>query len=97
MKLRPEVQWFAEEMEKRLRVHDPEKGKKGWKKLNPHHLIDDILSSNDLAFEGGVVNLYDAMCQEEVKKDQIIHAAANVANFAMMIADIYNIQLRKKS
>lgn len=73
--MRESVQWFAEQMEARLKANDH---KGGWER--------DLLS-----------RLFDRLCEEAVELeqaiegnatvDQIAREAADVANFAMMIAD----------
>ena len=78
MELRPEVQWFAEQMELQLRAND---WKDGWQhddQLKLLHRIRQETSElqfclNPEVFGGDAGNT--------------ISEAADVANFAMMIAD----------
>jgi len=72
---RKEVLWFAREMEKRLCQNDH---KGGWRSMSFHWLIERI--------EGEASELKEAV--ERGTAFDIIHEAADVANFAMMIADI---------
>ena len=77
IELRAEVRWFAQQMELQLRAND---WKGGW--------------HND-----GLAPLYGMLCQEthelayaifprcEEEAERIVKEAADVANFAMMIAD----------
>jgi hypothetical protein len=80
--LRNPVLDFAEEMEKKLRKHDGDKA--GWNLENEPHALDDLRLSLrehvfklDLSILGWPYNHYD----------RIISNCADVANFAMMIAD----------
>lgn len=72
---RPEVRWFAGEMEKKLRENDH---KGGWRDTCILHL--------NYRLDLEKVELNDAVRLGEVEK--IISEAADVANFAMMIADL---------
>lgn len=73
--VRPEVQWFAKQMEAKLRANDH---KQHWSKLQRIYLIERLFQEANelwLAIRNG----------EPV--DNIVQEAADVANFAMMIAD----------
>jgi len=74
MKLRSEVQWFAEQMELKLREND-DKG--GWKRCSIEFLLDrlqDEMMELDVSIQRGIPELLVAEC-------------ADVANFCMMLAD----------
>lgn len=79
-KLRPTVQWFAEQMELELRKHDDYRGKKGWRS---HRCTLAYLFGR---LHEEVEELVDAYGKEGVA-DIRIAEAVDVANFAMMIAD----------
>lgn len=74
---REQVKWFANEMENRLKDKDLEKGLVGW---HDCHLLDlfDWLDEK-----------LDALADEldGVSEDRIITLSADIANYAMMIAD----------
>ena len=81
--LRPEVLWFACEMEKKLRENDY---KGGWRECDYSYLFEriwhefkELLSCFDRTDTGETVPTKSAevICEE----------AADIANFAMMIAD----------
>lgn len=77
--LRPEVLWFAREMERQLRKHDEAKGRWGWKSLTfleLYQLLDDEREELSNAFMGAHGSLAE-----------MIHESADLANIAMMIAD----------
>ncbi len=76
LELRPEVQKFAEDMERRLRANEH---KNGWKDC------DDDFLYNELARN---VNLLDFSLAEGITaKHETLRRCANIGNFAMMIAD----------
>jgi hypothetical protein len=77
--LRPEVLWFAQEMERQLRTHDANKGVAGWKTM----LFDELL--NLLQLE--VLELRREYRTYEGSLEGMIHESADVANIAMMVAD----------
>ncbi len=77
MDVRPEVAWFAEQMEKQLRSHDAKKGERGWQRLADGYLDNEL--AGEVAEFRAAIRLGDA--------GEIIHEAADVANLAMMIAD----------
>ncbi len=78
MKLRPVVQRFAEEMERRLRKNDHKGGWDdcGWDYLRTR-LLDELEELNAAWHRP----------QTERAVAQITHEAADLANFAMMVAD----------
>lgn len=77
--MRPEIMWFGEQMEKKLQVHD---GKGGWDTCELYWLLkrlqDEVaeLKTEIDLLNCGMINYQEA-----------INEAADVANFAMMIAD----------
>lgn len=75
IELRTEVQWFAEIMERTLRDNDH---KGGWKGCTDEYLISRLREEVD--------ELIAAMAAKE-PRDVIYKEAADVANFALMIAD----------
>ncbi len=94
MKLRPAVRRFAEDMEKRLKEND---WKGGWRNMTKTDLLDHLWKE----FGELVYAITQIDCQyspitnvgDEFKKvdkeyyEQVVCEAADVANFAMMIAD----------
>lgn len=78
--LRPEVQWFAERMELALRRN---RHKGGWKKEYYTYLFDRL---GEEAKE-----LSASLCEPFPEKT--IYEAVDVANFAMMIADLKKIDM----
>lgn len=94
--MRDEVKWFADRMEQKLRRND---GKGGWKTCNPKYLqkrieeefreMTDCMSAVGTAiFFHGKVS--DAFIEE------FIGECADIANFAMMLADLANNEWNKK-
>ena len=78
LKLRPEVAAFAQLMERNLRASDH---KGGWDDMSNVELLSSIKDEYDeLDRAARVVGIQD-------RKAKITHEAADVANFAMMIAD----------
>jgi hypothetical protein len=79
--LRPAVQRFAEEMEKRLAVHDDDRGADGWKGEDTWWLLDRAKEE--------LTELERSMGHSPSprKYREVIREAADVANFCMMIAD----------
>ena len=79
MRLRPEVQKFAEEMERELRVNEH---KGDWGDCNEEFLISEM--------NRNIVRLIQTIERDNgngLFADTVIRRCANVANFAMMIAD----------
>lgn len=82
MKLRPEVLRFARAMEKKLRANDH---KKHWYWMGSQYLSVRLTQESR--------ELRHAM--KRGNADQILDEAADVANFAMMIADVARIEAEK--
>ena len=77
MILRPEVQAFAEAMEAQLRANDH---KPGWKQDTPSMLgprLEEEVRELQAEVERGIR-----------RPDQILKEAADIGNFAMMVADV---------
>lgn len=74
---RQEVQWFARHMERRLAANDHKGGWQdedvAWLMSRLHEEADELLE----ALRAGFVDL-----------PTVVHEAADVANFALMIADV---------
>lgn len=75
-KLRPAVLWFAEQMQKKLILNDH---KGGWKRCYHRYLFERLKQE--------VSELEQALDATD-NQDEVIMEAADVANLAMMIADI---------
>ncbi|ARF70707.1 hypothetical protein B7C51_24855 (plasmid) [Paenibacillus larvae subsp. pulvifaciens] len=75
IKLRPEVQWFAEQMELKLRENDH---KGGWADCLIEHLLRQVPREYR--------ELLKALLWDDLP-DEVIREAADIANYAMMIAD----------
>jgi len=79
--LREPVLEFAEEMEKKLRKHDGDKS--GWIFDNSPHSLDELRMS----LSSHLFRLTMSTGTWPYNYDKLISDAADVANFAMMIAD----------
>jgi len=82
MRMRDEVHQFAQLMEVKMRKHDPSTR---WKKSKRQDLL--------LALEKELEKLrplvkYEAINEKSIAPEEIASQAADVANFAMMIADV---------
>ena len=77
--LRPEVQWFAQQMEAKLRENDH---KGGWGNESLLWLYTRMIEEAE-----EVKAEIKAAFDREIDYNKIIREAADVANFAMMIAD----------
>jgi NTP pyrophosphatase (non-canonical NTP hydrolase) len=81
--LRPELAWFAEEMEKQLKANDH---KGGWQDCDICWLFRRMIEeAEELKREISNSKKYRTF---PVYKERIVKEAADVANYAMMIADI---------
>lgn len=78
MKIRNEVLWFAEQMEKKLKKND---NKPHWLDSSPDYLLERLCDE--------VKELMQAR-QHGKSPTFVIKECADVANFAMMIADMCN-------
>jgi NTP pyrophosphatase (non-canonical NTP hydrolase) len=82
--LRPELKTFVIQMEEEMRAND-HKGKDGWKTYSESHLFAKLLAE--------IQELYEAMVKARTVRethryiDDVISECADVANFAMMLAD----------
>ena len=78
--LRPEVQWFAEQMEAKLRLNDY---KGGWQDESPSYFLQRMADEwRELA------HTIDLATMHEASPKDIIAECADIANFAMMVADV---------
>jgi len=75
--IRPELSRFAEIMERKLKANDH---RGGWRTCDPLFLLARLLE------EAG--ELAGAVCSPAYDRRLIQKEAADVANFAMMIADV---------
>lgn len=83
IELRPEVQKFAEEMEKQLKANEH---KGGWKDCTYDFLLSELDKNlNRLRYLNGHRGGCIAEIKESVK--EVNRRCANIANFAMMICD----------
>ena len=81
--MRQEVKWFAERMELTLALHDEKKGSDGWKDADITWLFE--LLEKEVRELGIKVNQYD---HEYLQSVGVMKECFDVANFAMMIADM---------
>lgn len=91
MKLREEVQWFAEKMETVLRKHDKTKGD-SWKDTDFEDLHNGLIYEADELYS-------EAMIRSDNPKppnENVVKECVDVANFAMFIADYYRLRLEGK-
>jgi NTP pyrophosphatase (non-canonical NTP hydrolase) len=80
----PLVLWFAEEMEKKLALNRHKGGPAAWRKDDPFDLASRVRRETDEL----VVAMRDWLKHgDNTTTGDIIKEAADVANFAMMIAD----------
>lgn len=82
MSVRPEVAWFAEQMELQLKANDH---KGGWSNLDMDYFFRRLDEELDELSVASVLVEQDAT--DEVVAG-VIREAADVANFALMIADV---------
>jgi len=73
--MRPEVAWFAEQMEKKLLANDH---KGGWDKMSYEELKSRLIEETG--------ELIGALYSKDPKR--IIDEATDVANFCMFISDV---------
>lgn len=88
MKNRKEIAWFAKEMEAKLREND-HKGKDGWKQWRIDALFPRIGHERDELLLALHPLKLDTMNETLTREDacEVIRECADIANFAMMIAD----------
>jgi NTP pyrophosphatase (non-canonical NTP hydrolase) len=79
--VRESVAWFAEQMERKLRLHDD---RPGWMGNLPNALLDRVREEVD---ELDNALDYGARAEDQSHPQNIIDECADVANMAMMIAD----------
>lgn len=85
MDVRPEVKFFAEIMEEQLQKNEH---KGGWKDCG-YYFLEKELRKNLNKLEDITGTTYSNLIEiQKAYKDNILRRAANVANFAMMIADV---------
>jgi len=82
MDIRFHIRQFSTEMEDKMRKHDEDKGTHGWVDMDPRMLLEKLM--------GEVLELSDELIDytNSSKYINIIDKCADVANYAMMIADI---------
>lgn len=92
---RPEVIAFANAMEARLSHHDDSRGTRGWSECDPKWLLQRLRQEVDelekaLAARHQRCACREAMCPHSLFEhpESVGHEAADVGNFAMMIADV---------
>lgn len=75
LRWRPEVVWFASAMEQKLRANDH---KRHWRDMSIQYLSMRLTQERK--------ELYAAIASGDATK--VLNEAADVANFAMMVADV---------
>ena len=93
MDIRKEVKWFSEQMEAKLKKNDH---KSGWingnKCVDPNWLLqrlrDEVTEIERKLNPSCPCRESGCNCSNRPVKDLVISECADVANFAMMIADI---------
>lgn len=97
--IREPVKWFAARMEKKLRLNDHKGGITGWTRCTQGYLIRRMRTElRELALEA---TAFRRLSRKKASDDAdiqaaallVINEAADVANFAMMLAD----QMRKRT
>jgi hypothetical protein len=94
LELRPEVAAFAQAMERKLRAHDG-RGARGWQHCDAVWLLRrcaeelDELGRCDLwRAQFGIAGNLAVEPTRETVRASVADEAADVANFAMMVADV---------
>ena len=82
---RAEVSAMAALMEAKLRENDAKKGKAGWKGEDPQWLHQMLLTETEELLEA--ILQFEASPNDDALRLAAVREAADVANFAMMIAD----------
>jgi hypothetical protein len=80
---RPEVMAFARAMEAKLRKHDAKRGTTGWKRDRAVALAQRLREEVDEL--DGAAEMFE---EGEEPAENVLSEAADVGNFAMMIADV---------
>lgn len=87
LELRPEVAEFAQAMERKLRANDH---RPGWGNDHPQALLarmkDEAGELEGAAYRCWVSGLRGAEVEDLAQ--EVLYEAADVANFAMMVADV---------
>jgi len=80
LELRENVEWFATQMEAKLRNHDKDRGHTGW--LGPD-------SGRDVDYVSRILDELSELVMASMPKNKtaLINECIDVANFAMMLAD----------
>lgn len=91
LQLRPEVSWFAQQMEQVLRANDHKPGWKDWSRVEAFERLED--ETEELRQALGV---FRPKATLEERMAIVIKEAVDVANFAMMIADITRMDRERK-
>jgi NTP pyrophosphatase (non-canonical NTP hydrolase) len=76
--IRPSVQWFAEQMEAKLQRDDATKP--GWSTETTESLFRGLVAE--------VIELHEALLSPIAAPEYVVTECADVANYAMMIADV---------
>lgn len=87
MKVRNEVSWFAEQMEKKLKANDD---KEGWSYCSKDDLLDSMKDELGEMIEQASRIGYSCFCGHSISNKDVqtlIDECADIANYAMMIAD----------
>jgi hypothetical protein len=93
--LRPSLAWFAQEMEMKLRKGDLNgKGRRGWLLVGLDQLQDRIREEFD-ELEHEMKSALNDNDADAVTMNNIIDECTDVANIAMMIADLAHAISRK--
>ncbi len=99
---RPEVRWFAELMEQKLKVFDT---KLNWEDMHPGYALrrlheefdelrDLLVKDSAEVHTTGADQIYYST-KKEFSREAVIEEAVDLANFAMMIADVCRKDLEK--
>lgn len=93
MELRNDVLWFAEQMELKLRGNDH---KGGWDLCEPQWLLKRLKEevkelSETLSWRDADLgrSASEGVLFRDVSNEEIIKECADIANFALMIADLH--------
>jgi len=94
MKIRPEVLWFAEQMEKKLQMYDDARN---WSDTTTNYLLrrlheEYLVLKKALVQTEGVINEHGYTkavftIKHRFAKEHVMEECVDLANFCMMIAD----------